>query len=144
MLNKKIIFIICFLSLISCEVKERPQFKYRNEISHQKNAIKVYYTKRFRDVVFYKCLHYGYGDKLNMEIGKLMAQKDLFSISDDQFLKENFVQDSLAKKVITNLPLPYVHVEDEKEIIGKNFIISTCLSYYESKELDLISKNGKR
>ncbi|MDR6922423.1 hypothetical protein [Chryseobacterium sp. 2987] len=69
-----------------------------------------------------------------------MAQKDLFSPSDDPDSKINNIQDSLAKKIINNLPPVYLHVEDESTIKGKNFIISTCLSYYESKELNSLAQ----
>ena len=69
-----------------------------------------------------------------------MESKDLFSPSDDFDPRADSIRTLLSKKVITHLPKPYLHVDDEKELIGKNFIISTCLSYYESKELDSIAK----
>ena len=141
MKNLKIVIpIFTLLSFLSCSVNERPQFKYRSDKNTKGNE-QSFYNKRFRDNVFYKCLQYGYGDSLNLKIGKLMAQKDLFSQSDEPFTqKEESVQDSLAKKIIKNIPKPYILVEDENSIKDKNFIISTCLSYYESKELSIAIK----
>lgn len=69
-----------------------------------------------------------------------MAEKDLFSPYDEPFMpQEESMQDSLAKRIISNMPTPYIHLEDEK-IEGKNFIISSCLNYYESNELNTIIK----
>ncbi|MGC4129388.1 MAG: hypothetical protein QM564_07465 [Bergeyella sp.] len=139
---KTIKFILFFLFLFfffSCSINEKQKFAYRGV--NQKNNAQNFYTKRFRDVVFYKCLRYGYGDNLNMEIGKLMAQKDLFSPSDDDpDLKIDSIQNILAKKIMSSIPPPYIHLEDEKMLESKNFIISTCLSYYESRDLDSIAK----
>lgn len=69
-----------------------------------------------------------------------MAEKHLFSQSDEPNLKLDSIGEILAKKIINKLPPPYLHVEDEKELIGKSFIISTCLSYYESRDLDSIAQ----
>jgi len=136
---KILLLIFTFLLFLSCSVNKRPQFTYRSDKS-KKDKEESIYNKRFRDNVFYKCLRHGYGDSLNFKIGKLMAQKDLFSPSDEPFIqKEESIQDSLAKRVIANIPTPYIHLEDEK-IDGKNFIISSCLSYYESKELNNIAE----
>ncbi|PWN59908.1 hypothetical protein [Chryseobacterium viscerum] len=129
---------LCFL--LSCSSKKRPQFVYRNEIKTQGNPDQFFYTKRFRDNVFYKCLQFGYGNSLNIKIGKLMNQKDLFTQYDEPLIKEDSLQNILAKKIIENLPLPYIHVEDKNSIKGKNFIISTCLSYYESRDLNSIAE----
>jgi hypothetical protein len=137
---KILISLLIFLFTFSCSVNEKPHFAYRSE-NQKKGVDQNFYIKRFRDNTFYKCLKYGYGDSLNFEIGKLMAKKDLFSPSDEPFTKEEeSIQDSLAKKIIKNLPKPYILVEDENSIKDKNFIISTCLSYYESKELNTIAK----
>lgn len=134
--------IFIFLFFLSCSVNERPHFEYRSDKSKINNAESVY-NKRYRDNVFYKCLRYGYGDSLNFKIGKLMTQKDLFSPSDEPFTqKEESIQDSLAKRIMANIPAPYIHVEDESSLDGKNFIISSCLSYYESKELNAIVKKS--
>lgn len=103
-----------------------------NIIVVKKNTEKQFFIKQFKDGVFYKCLNEGYGETLSLEIFKLMDKKDLFSPSDNPNLKLDSIQTSLAKKIFNNIPPPYLHVEDEKELIGKNFIISTCLSYYDS------------
>lgn len=136
---KIIIPIISFLLVYSCSINERPQFRYRSD-RKQKNNEKEFYTKRFRDAVFYKCLQHGYGKDTNFKIGTLMAEKDLFTPSDEPFIIEDKIQDSLAKQIISNLPPVYILNENENEIKGKNFIISTCLSFYESKELNKITQ----
>ena len=136
---KIIIPIIFFLLVYSCSINERPQFRYRSD-RKQKNNEKEFYTKRFRDAVFYKCLQHGYGKDTNFKIGTLMAEKDLFTPSDEPFIIEDKIQDSLAKQIISNLPPVYILNENENEIKGKNFIISTCLSFYESKELNKITQ----
>lgn len=141
---KVLTFFVSFLFFLSCSVSERPKFTYRSDKKQQKGNDESFYTKRFRDNVFYKCLQYGYGDSLNLKIGKLMAQKDLFTPFDEPFIEEVAIQDSLAKKIMTNLPPPYIHIEDENSIKGKNFIVSTCLSYYESKELQIIAQKFYR
>ena len=141
---KLLIFFVSFLFFLSCSVSKRPKFTYRSDKNRQKGNEQSFYVKRFKDNVFYKCLQYGYGDSLNLKIGKLMAQKDLFTLVDEPFIEENSIQDSLSKKIITNLPRPYIHVEDENSIKGKNFIISTCLTYYESKELQIIAQKFYR
>ncbi|WP_066434314.1 hypothetical protein [Chryseobacterium sp. CCH4-E10] len=140
-MKKAKIFIptLLFLFILSCSANERPQFHYRSDRTKKYND-QYFYSKRFRDNIFYKCLQYGYGDSLNFKIGKLMAEKDLFSPYDEPFMaREESIQDSLAKRVISNMPIPYIHLEDET-IEGKNFIISSCLSYYESNELNIIVK----
>jgi len=128
--------LISVIVLSSCSVYKRNNFEYRSSEKVNKNSNKHFFTKQFKDGVFYKCLRYGYGENLNFQIGQLMAQKDLFSPSDDPDSTVNNIQDSLAKKIIDNLPPVYLHVEDKSTIKEKNFIISTCLSYYESKELN--------
>ncbi len=136
---KVIISIVSFLLIYSCSINKRPQFSYRSD-RKQKNNEKEFYIKRFRDAVFYKCLQHGYGDDTNFKIGKIMAEKDLFTPSDEPFIIEDRIQDSLAKRIISNLPPVYILNENENSIKGKNFIISTCLSFYESKELNKIAQ----
>ncbi|MDR6371299.1 hypothetical protein J2795_002914 [Chryseobacterium bernardetii] len=141
---KLIIPIVSFLLICSCSINERPQFSYRSDRKHKGNE-KDFYTKRFKDAVFYKCLQHGYGKDINFKIGKLMAEKDLFTPSDEPFITEDTIQNSLAKQIISNLPPVYMLHENENEIKGKNFIISTCLSFYESKELNkIVQKYYKR
>ena len=57
-----------------------------------------------------------------------MARKDLFNSSDSENFLDNKLIDSLAKRLILNMPPPSVHVEDLKTISNKNFIVSTALS----------------
>ncbi|MDR3024308.1 hypothetical protein [Chryseobacterium sp.] len=127
---------ISIIVLISCNAYKRNNFEYRGYEKVNKDSDKRFFTKQFKDDIFYKCLKYGYGESLNFQIGQLMAQKDLFSPSDDHDSKLKKIQDSLAQNIINNLPPVYLHLENENEIKGKNFIISTCLTYYESKELN--------
>lgn len=139
MMKNTILALLLFL-ICSCSTNGKPRFIYRNDIKSQKKAGQLFFSKNFRDEVFYRCLRHGYGDKLDVEIEKLMSEKDLFSINDEPSTKNDSIQDSLARKIIKDLPPPYVHIEDENDLKNKNFIISTCLSYYESRELDSISK----
>lgn len=134
---KKVILLIGVLYLFSfCSTTKK--FKYRSDLS-VKTSLKSGFIKQFKDDVFYKCLQEGYGEDLSSKIFNLMKEKDLFSPSDDPNIEIDSIQSKLAKKIILNLSPPYLHTDDEKEIVGKNFIISTCLSYYESKELDSLA-----
>jgi hypothetical protein len=135
-LNKYFQISILAIVLLSCKTYKRNNFAYRSSEKFNKHADKQFFIKQFKDGIFYKCLQHGYGNDLNLQIGQLMAKKDLFSPSDDHDPKIENIQDSLAKNLINDLPPVYLHVEDENTIKGKNFIISTCLSYYESKELN--------
>lgn len=143
-LKRIVMFVVCLKLIQSCNPSyTREKFEYRsNRHLEKKNNIEEnFFNRSFRDGFFYSCLSYGYREnKLNDSIFALMDKKDLFSPSDDPNPKTLKIQDSLAKVVIDKLPSPYLHIEDENSIKGKNFIISTCLCYYESNELDSIAQ----
>jgi hypothetical protein len=89
--------------------------------------------------VFYQCIKEGYG---NDTIFKLMEKKDLFNSSENYItLKEAEIARIIGKKIIQNLPPPFIKTDDEN-ILGKNFISSSCLHSYASKELDSIAKEA--
>lgn len=134
---KLITYSASFLLVFSCASNERPEFRYRID-NEQKANQKEFYAKRFRDATFYKCLHYGYGEEANVKLIKIMSEKDLFTPAEEPFFTEDFIQDSLVKQILSNLPP--VYNAKESKIKDKNFIISTCLSFYESKELNKIAQ----
>jgi hypothetical protein len=134
-----LLLVVVIMSLfLSCRIYKREPFNY---LGSEKTKELDFFVKLFKDRVFFKCLNYGYGNDLYFNVTTLMASKDLFNSSDSENFLDKKLIDSLAKRLILNLPPPSVHVEDLKTISDKNFIVSTALSYYESKELDSIAKS---
>jgi hypothetical protein len=135
---------ILFLLLITaCSTSKRDHFRYRSARDsklNQEQNYKKFIVDDFKDKVFCACLLEGYKDnKLGDSIFRLMAKKDLFMLSDDMDFKRDSVTKELGRMVIKNMPPPRVHTESD--ITGKNFIITSCLRYFDSRELDSIAND---
>jgi hypothetical protein len=88
--------------LLSCRTYKRVSFNY---LGLAKTNEMDFFVKLFKDKVFFKCLNYGYGNDLYFEVTTLMAGKDLFSSSDNENFLDKKLIDSLAKRLILNIPL---------------------------------------
>ena len=121
---------ILLLILTSCKTYHGDKFYYRGELKSNEK----FWINSFKYHVFYECLKEGYQ---NDSIFKLMGKKDLFYPSDD--INLSYPERALGKKIIENMPLPYIHIDD-KDITGMNFISASCVQYYASRELDSIAK----
>jgi hypothetical protein len=127
-----VILTICLL-VLSCNTYKRDKFYYRGQIKSSSMS----WINNFKDEVFYECLKEGYK---NDSIFKLMSKKDLFNTSDGGMTLDDYNSIRiLGRKIIKNMPPPYIHIDDE-DISGMNFISASCLHYYASRELDSIAK----
>lgn len=124
--------------LFSCSPYKRDSFEYRGNANNKLNdqqKDKKFYIDNFKDKVFCNCLMEGFKEnKLGDSIFHLMAKKDLFTLSDDIDLKRDSLVKKLGIQVIKNMPP--LSVYSEIDISDKNFVLSSCLRYFESRELD--------
>jgi hypothetical protein len=128
----KITLLATCIQLSCCSTYKRDKFHYKGQIK----SSQISWINNFKDEVFYECLKEGYK---NDSIFKLMSKKDLFNSSEISDFSEMDSARVLGRKIIKNMPPPYIHVDDE-DITGMNFISASCLHYYASHELDLIAK----
>lgn len=128
---KVFLFFIIILNFSCTTTYKREKFYYRGEG-------KNHWINTFKEEVFYACLREGYK---NDSIFKMMAKKDFFNFSGDNFDYEILdTAEVIGKRIIKNMPPPYVKVEDEVDLSRKNFISANCLRYYASRELDSIAR----
>ena len=73
----------------------------------------------------------------------MMKKKDLLNIYDGYPIKIIDNARSLGKKIITEMPKPFIKIDNDEEYLkNKNFISYSCLNYYSSRELDSIAKKA--
>jgi len=129
-----IIIIICFL-IVSCKPYQRERFKYRGSNINEK----TFWIEIFKDEMFYQCIKEGFKKD---SVFELMRKKDLFNSSEYVLnLKNAEIARDLGRKIIKNLPPPFIK-SDDKDISEMNFISASCLHYYASRELDSIAKSA--
>ena len=74
---------------------------------------------------------------------KIIKKKDLLNIYDGYPIKNIDSARSLGKKVIAEIPRPFIKIDNDEEYLkNKNFISYSCLNYYASRELDSIAKKA--
>lgn len=133
MKKKILIFISTILFFISCNVYKRDKFVYRN------NDEKVW-INTFKTEVFYSCINEGIGSD---SLIKVLKANDLFNIYDGYPIVEIEKARIFGKKIISNMPKPYIKIDnDENYLKNKNFISYSCLNYFASRELDSIAKKA--
>jgi hypothetical protein len=134
MTSRFLILIICFLSF-SCKSYQRERFKYRGSSTNYK----TFWIEIFKDEMFYQCIKEGFKKD---SVFELMRKKDLFNSSEYVLnLKNAEIARDLGRKIIKNLPPPFIK-SDDKDISEMNFISASCLHYYASRELDSIAKSA--
>ncbi len=127
-----LIITITFVTL-SCNTYKRDKFQYRNE---DKNV----WINTFKSEVFYSCIKEGIK---NDSVFKIIKKKDLLNIYDGYPIKNIDSARSLGKKVIAEIPRPFIKIDNDEEYLkNKNFISYSCLNYYASRELDSIAKKA--
>lgn len=132
MKKKHLIFIIVFITF-SCNTYKRDKFQYRND---DRNV----WINTFKSEVFYSCLNEGLK---NDSLFKIIQKKDLLNIYDGFPIKDMDFSRSIGKKIIKEIPKPYIKIDnDEEHLKTKNFISYSCLNYYASRELDSIAKKA--
>jgi hypothetical protein len=132
MKKKYLILMIAFITL-SCSTYKRDKFQYRND---DKNA----WINTFKSEVFYSCINEGLK---NDSLFKMIKKKDLLNIYDGYPSKIIDSARSLGKKIITEMPRPFIKIDNDEEYLkNKNFISYSCLNYYASSELDSIAKKA--
>ena len=120
------ILLIAMITL-SCSTYKRDKFQYRND------DINVW-TNTFKSEVFYYCIQEGLK---NDSLFKILKKKDLFNLFDGYPITIIDSARSLGKKVIINMPEPFIKIDnDEENLKNRNFISYSCLNYYASRELD--------
>lgn len=132
---KKIIFfcLILFTVFIGCYPYKRSGFKY----NHYEDA----WITNFKDDVFMHCIREGYN---NDTIFDLMQKKDLLNSGEiDGWLRVMDLKRTLGKTVAQNIPKPYKKIDDPRDT-SKKLILTSCLHYYGSKELDSIARSEYR
>lgn len=129
-----LLLIICFLNF-SCKSYQRERFKYRGSSTNEK----TFWIEIFKDEMFYQCIKEGFKKD---SVFELMRKKDLFNSSEYVVnLKNAEIARDLGRKIIENLPPPFIK-SDDKDISEMNFISASCLHYYASRELDSIAKSA--
>lgn len=81
------------------------------------------------------CIREGYK---NDTIFHLMKKKDLLN-SMEMDLSVLNLQIKLGKEIGGNIPRPYKKIDDPRDV-SKKLILTSCLHYYASKELDSIAR----
>jgi hypothetical protein len=132
-MKKTYLIIITAFVTLSCSTYKRDKFQYRN-------VDKKVWINTFKSEVFYSCISEGVK---NDSLFKMIMKKDLLNIYDDYPIKIIDNARSLGKKIIAEMPKPYIKIDnDEEHLKNKNFISYSCLNYYSSRELDSIAKKA--
>lgn len=127
-----LIIITAFVTL-SCSTYKRDKFQYRN-------VDKKVWINTFKSEVFYSCISEGIK---NDSLFKMMKKKDLLNTYDGYPIKIIDNARSLGKKIIAEMPKPFIKIDNDEEYLkNKNFISYSCLNYYSSRELDSIAKKA--
>ncbi|MGG7035926.1 MAG: hypothetical protein ACI7YS_12140 [Flavobacterium sp.] len=105
--------------------------------SKNKPSPKIGWVIAYKQKAFYQCLFQGYK---NDSILKLIKKEDLFTTYDFIPFSTFDKIKSDSKKIIDNISPNEYFIEDE-ETKKRNYISSTCLCYFASRELDSIAKN---
>lgn len=107
---KKFFYITIFILILSCSTNKRTRFEYN--LGSKQNE----WINNFKTEFFFTCLKRGYK---NDTIFKLIAKRD-FQYLYEPFAYQHNKIDSLAIKIITNIPKPIIpHCDDctkEEEI----------------------------
>jgi hypothetical protein len=121
-------FLVFFIFInFSCASYLNSSFDY--------NISKDPWIHAFKDRVFIAALKEAY--KTDSLIFQLIEKKDALNTYDGLTLNEMKIADDLGKSIIKNMPIPLMCENCPNDM---NYYISTSLHYYESKELNLITK----
>jgi hypothetical protein len=133
---KNLIVVITTIIFLSCNTHKRERFVYN--LGQEKEQ----WINNYKTEFFIKCLQKGYK---NDSIIKLMAKVDILYYLSDPLEFQHKKLDSLAHKIITEMPKPIIpHCDDcnENEENKKKLICANCLNYYGSKELDFMAQEA--
>lgn len=124
-----IIYLIIIVLLFSCAIKhERPTYRFDPKTSEHG------WITAYKQCVFYACIKEGYK---NDSIFALMHKEDVFIGSHGLSFPIIDRAHLLGKKIAKDIEVPFYIPPVDLQLRN---ISSTCLRYYESRELDSIAR----
>lgn len=143
-------YIICFGSCLAflscCKIPNQEYFgdDFSNREGSEYGKVSNSWITAYKDNVFYSCIREGYK---NDTIWLLMDKEDWFNTYDAIDFADIDTAIVIGKKIIRDLPKEIYFNSEEffnehDESKHKNYISSTCLHYYISRELDSIAKEA--
>ncbi|MES2487935.1 MAG: hypothetical protein V4581_18555 [Bacteroidota bacterium] len=125
------------LILLSAIILASCNTTYKRELFTYNQNEKQIWIDSYKYEVFYGCMKEGLG---NDSLRIVLQNKDLFNKNANADLALSEEARELGKKVINQMPKPYIKIDKGDEaLMDKNFLSYYCLQYYASRQLDSIA-----
>lgn len=146
-MKKNILYFSFLIAIFSCSKMPNQAYfgdNFGKGEGYKYGKVSNSWITAYKDNVFYSCIREGYK---NDSIWILMDKEDWFNTYDAIDLLDIDSTILIGQKVIKNLPKEVYFNSQEFPSANdiskhKNYISSTCLHYYISRELDSIAKQA--